>query len=106
MFRVERSRFRRRHFACHRLGPARTISAGTAHQVDMDVIVVSGVIAGREHCTEIVAGGEMHVAQEALFLRRAVPSLLHRNAPSVGKCEGSYVDGIPESMFGDARATR
>src|SRR5262249_35441555 len=47
-----------------------------------------------------------HVAQEALFLRRAVPSLLHRNAPSVGKCEGCYVDGIPESMFGDARATR
>ena len=106
MFRIKGSRFRGRHFAGHRFRPARTVVACPAHQVDMDVIVVRGVVPGREHRTEIVAGCEMHIAKEALFLRRAMPSFLHGNPPSVRKREGRDIDCIAERMFGNARAAR
>ena len=70
----------------------------------MDVVVVRGVVAGRQHGREIVAGSEMHVVQKALLFGRAVPTFLHRNPASVGERERRDVDRISESVFGNSRA--
>jgi hypothetical protein len=46
-------------------------AARPPHQVDMDVIVMEAVRARREHGGELLARRPLHVAQEALLLRRS-----------------------------------
>ena len=46
----------------------------------------------------------LHVAQEALLLRRAAPAVLDRDAAAVGQHEGGDVERIAEGMLGNARA--
>ncbi len=63
------ARLCRRNFTGHRLGPTRPIAAGAAHQIDVDMVVVSGIVAGREHGRKVIAGCKMHIAQEPLLFR-------------------------------------
>ena len=75
--------------------------AGAAHQVDVDVIVVIGIGARRQHGGELLAGRGLHVAKKALLFRRASPAVLHRNLPSVGERETCDIQRIAKSVFGD-----
>ncbi len=70
----------------------------------MDVVVVEGVRAGREHGREVLAGRALHVAQETLLLRRAAPAVLHGHLAAVGKRERRDIERIAERMLRDARA--
>jgi 4-hydroxybenzoate polyprenyltransferase len=47
--RIGSPRLRRRDFAGHGLRPTRAVATGTAHQIDVDVIVVSSVVTGCQH---------------------------------------------------------
>ena len=54
--------------ARHRARIAGAMAVAPAHQIDVDVIVVMDVGARRQHGGELIAGGGLHVAQEALLL--------------------------------------
>src|SRR5262245_27366764 len=103
--RIGRTRFCCRNFAGHRLRSTRTIPARTAHQVDVDTIVMSRVVAGRQHGREVIAGRKMNVAQKALLFRSAMPPLLHGYPATIREREGRYVQSVAKRMFGNARAT-
>ncbi len=77
--------------------------AGTAHQIDVNMIVVIDVGARRQHGGELPAGGRLHVAQKALLFRHALPAVLHRNAPSVGERESGDIQRVAEGVFGNMR---
>src|SRR5262249_43733490 len=94
----------RGHFlARHRLRIAGAMPARAPHQVDVNVIEGIGVGAGREHGREAITGRALHVMQEALLLRRAIPATLDRDHAPVGKREGGDVEGIAEGVLGDVR---
>lgn|SRR5512139_3094255 len=96
---VKSSCFRGCDFAGNCLRPARTVSAGASHQIDMNVVVVRGVVTGRKDGVEVVTGGELYVVQEALFFRRAVPAFLNRNPAPIPERESCDVDRIAESVL-------
>src|SRR5262245_29983000 len=101
---VARARTRGDLLARDRVRIAGAVAVAPAHQIDVDVIVVMDVRARREHGGELIAGGGLHVAQEALLLRQAAPAVLHRDPASVGEREGGDVERIAEGVLGDARA--
>jgi hypothetical protein len=74
---------------------------GAAHQIDVDVIVMIGVRAGREHCRELLAGGGLDVAQEALLFRQTMPAVLHRDMAPIGEREARDVERIAKGVFGN-----
>src|SRR5690242_3472980 len=100
------ARPRCRDLARDRLWPAGSIAAVASHQIDVDVIVMRGVIARRQDGCEIVARSELHVVQKSLLLGSAVPTLLHGYAPSVGKRECRDIDRVPKGMLGYMRCAR
>src|ERR1700679_2472359 len=61
---------------------------GAAHQVHMDVVVVIGVGARREHRGELLARARLDVAQKTLLLGQTMPAVLHRDMPPIGECKG------------------
>src|SRR5215831_6491562 len=97
------TRLCRRDFTSDRLRPTGPIAAGTAHQIDVDMIVVSGVVTGRQNGREMIAGGKMDVAQEPLLFRGPVPPVLYGNPTSVRERESGDIERIAECVFGNAR---
>ena len=73
------------------------------HQIDVDVIVMIDVGAGRQHGGEILARRRLHVVQESLLLRRAVPAVLHRDFVAVGQGELGDVERVAEGVLGNMR---
>src|SRR5258708_5875569 len=71
--------------AGHRGRLADDAAARAPHQVDVNVIVVIGVGAGRKHGGELLARRALDVAQEALLFRHAVPTVLHSDAAAIGE---------------------
>src|ERR1700726_2612172 len=76
---------------------------GAAHQVDVDVIIVIGVGAWREHGCELLAGRALDVAQKTLLFGKAMPAVLHRDVPAVGEREGGDVERVAEGVLGNMR---
>ena len=72
-----------------------------AHQVDMDVVVVKRVGSRCQHGGELLAGGRLHVVQEGLLLRRAVPAVLHIELAAIGQRESRDIERIAEGMLRD-----
>src|SRR5579871_6134878 len=50
-------------------GLADQAAGGAAHQIEVNVVVVIGVGARREHGGELLAGGRLDVAQKSLLFR-------------------------------------
>src|SRR5438128_1812002 len=71
-------------FARDSVRVARAMAVTPAHQIDVDVVVVIDVRAGRQHRAELIAGRGLHVAQKALLLRQPAPAVLHRDLAAVG----------------------
>src|SRR6185295_13262088 len=92
--RIGRTCLCRRDFTGHRLGTTGPIAACSAHQIDVDMIVVRGVVAGREHGRKVIAGRKMDVAQEALLFRRPMPSVLYGNPTAVRQGESGDVERV------------
>src|SRR5262245_65603946 len=101
---VARARARGDLLARDRVRIAGTMAIAPAHQIDVDMIVVIDVRARREHGGKLIAGGGLHVAQEALLLRQSAPAVLHRDPASVGAREGGDVERIAKGVLGNARA--
>ena len=101
---VMSARARRHHFARNGVRPARAAAALAAHQVHVDVVVVIDVVAGRQHRRECLAGVKLHVVQEALLFRRAVPAVLDRDLAAVGEREAGDVERVAEGVLRHARA--
>ena len=99
--RIGRACLCRRDFTGHRLGTAGPIAACAPHKIDVDMIVVSGVVAGREHGRKVIAGRKMDVAQEALLFRRPMPSVLYGNPTAVRQGESGDVERVAECVFGN-----
>src|SRR5258708_36171242 len=70
-------------FARDSVRVARAMAVAPAHQIDVDVVVVIDVRAGRQHRAELIAGRGLHVAQKALLLRQSAPTVLHRDLASI-----------------------
>src|SRR5262249_33425417 len=79
-------------FARQGVRVARAMAVTPTHQIEVDMVVVIGVRAGRQHRAELIAGRRLHVAQKTLLLRRAAPAVLHRDLASVGKGERRDVE--------------
>ena len=90
-------------FARNRRRLADVAAVIVPHQIDVNVIVMIDVGAGRQHGGEIVAGRELHVVQKALFLRCALPAVLHADLVAVGEIEFGDVERIAEGMLGNMR---
>src|SRR3974390_3480071 len=69
----------------------------------MHVIVVIGVGAWRQYGGEGVTGCALHVVEEALLVRGAVPAVLHGDLAAVGEREGGDVERVAEGVLGDPR---
>src|SRR5215468_11103141 len=82
---------------------ARAMAVTPTHQIDVDVVVVIDVRAGRQHRAELIAGRGLHVAQKALLLRQPVPAVLYRDLASVGERERRDVERVAEGVLGNAR---
>src|SRR6185312_9782675 len=83
------------------LWPAGPVSAGAPHKVDMNVVVMRGIVTWCQHGGEIFTRGRLHVVQESLLFRCAVPSFLHRDATAIGERKSGDVDCIAKSMLGN-----
>ena len=92
-----------RDLARNRRRLADAASARAPHEIHMNVIVVIDIGAGRQHGGELIAGCRLHVVQEALLLRRAVPAILHLDHVAVGEIEFGDVERIAESVLGNMR---
>src|ERR1043166_3588586 len=57
-------------------------------EIDVDMIIMKGVGARREHGREQSARARMHVVQERTLLRRPAPAVAHGDLASVGEREG------------------
>src|SRR5262249_39390897 len=90
-------------FARHSVRVARAMAVAPTHQIDVDMVVVIDVRAGRQHRAELIAGRGLHVAQKTLLLRQAAPAVLHRDLASVGKGERRDVERVAEGVLGNAR---
>ncbi len=86
---------------CRRFADA--AAAGAPHQIDVNVIVVIDVGAGRQYGGEFFAGCELYVVQKALLLWRAAPAVLHCDLVAVGEYELRDVERIAESVLGNMR---
>jgi hypothetical protein len=80
---------------------AADIATGAFPEIDVDVVIVRGIRARREHRRELTTGGCLDIAQECLLLRQAIPAMLDDDPPTIGKHKSGNVDGISESMFGN-----
>src|SRR6516225_5008842 len=90
-------------FARHGVRVARAMAVAPTHQIDVDMVVVIDVRAGRQHRAELIAGRGLHVAQKTLLLRQAAPAVLHRDLASVGERERRDVERVAEGVLGNAR---
>ena len=71
------------------------------HQINVNVIVVIDVGAGRQHGRELLARRQLHVMQESLLFRRSSPAVLHADPVAVSQREFRNVERIAESMLGN-----
>ena len=78
-------------------------AARAPHEVDVNMIVVIDIGAGREHGRKLIAGRRLHVVQKSLLLGRAVPALLHLDHVAVGEIELGDVERVAEGMLGNMR---
>src|SRR5262245_17150658 len=90
-------------FARHGVRVARAMAVAPTHQIDVDMVVVIDVRAGRQHRAELIAGRGLHVARKTLLLRQAAPAVLHRDLASVGERERRDVERVAEGVLGNAR---
>ncbi len=81
-------------------------AAIVAGEVHVEMIVVEHVGARTEHRPVDLAGADEDLAQEGLFLRRAVPAMAHRNLAPVGGAEGEDVERVAEGVLRAARGAR
>src|SRR5579872_2901895 len=62
-------------------------AGGAAHQIEVNVVIVIGIGARREHGGELLASGRLDVAQKSLLFRQSSPAFLHGDLASVSKRE-------------------
>src|SRR5579864_9072137 len=82
-------------------GLADQAAGGAAHQIEVNVVIMIGVGAGREHGGKLPAGGRLDVAQKSLLFRQSSPALPHRDLASIGKRERRDVERVAEGVFGN-----
>src|SRR3546814_20089913 len=63
-----------------------------AAHVEMEMIIMRGVVVGSEHCAEAEAARFVQRAQEILRRHVAVPPAVEHDAAAVGVNEARYVD--------------
>ena len=92
-----RAQPRRDLVAADRMRIAGTVIVAPAHQIDMDVIVVKRIGARRQHGGELLAGARLHVMQERLLLRRAVPAMLHVELRPSASVKAAMSSALPKA---------
>src|SRR5215471_4844988 len=78
---------------------AQHLATRATHQVDVDVIVVIDVRARRQDGVELPACAGLHVAQETLLFRQAMPAVFDGDATPVRERERRDVERIAERML-------
>jgi hypothetical protein len=94
---------RRRCGHGHRRGIADLAARSAAREIDVNMIVVKSVRAGREHGREALACAGMDGAQKSALLGLAFPSALEIHLAAVGEAEARNVERIAEGVLGDGR---
>src|SRR3546814_1501244 len=80
--------------------------AAAAAHVEMEMVVMRGVVIGAEHGAEPLAGAGVDDLQKLPDPPVAIPVVLDADAPPVAQHAGGHVDRIAVRMFGQFAAAR
>src|SRR3546814_8979878 len=78
---------------------AKSAAVSVAAHVEMEMIIVGGVVIGAQHRAEPAAGRFVQGAQELLRALVAVPAAVEHDPPPVGEHEARDVDRVRRRML-------